>query len=240
MEGESSMAAAQSLQVMNQTFNRLERFEGEGFTRWKETLKFNLLFLKLWYILEYGLEAIPAATDNDDEELKKRRKKREEDDFMCRGHILNALGLNVYNAHRTYGAAKELWTALKNKYKISEASNKKFLIYNFMDWKMVDSKSIIAQVSDLLLIVNHLKDAGIDLVSSFIVVGIISRLPPSWNSYKKKLKHAETDYDLEGLQRYLHIEEDVCKREIKDSQQTENHSKINNVQESKTSNSLKV
>ncbi|XP_026396641.1 uncharacterized protein LOC113291307 [Papaver somniferum] len=159
---------------------------------------------------------------------------------MCRGHILNALGLNVYNAHRTYGTAKDLWTALENKYKISEASNKKFLICNFMDWKMVDSKSIIDQISDLLLIVNHLKDAGIDLVSSFIVGVIISRLPPSWNSYKKELKHAETDYDLEGLQCHLRIEEDARKRETKDSQQTENHSKINNVQESETSNSLKV
>ncbi|XP_026428711.1 uncharacterized protein LOC113324627 [Papaver somniferum] len=161
------------------------------------------MFLKLWYILEDGLEAILAATDKDDDELKRRRKKREEDDFMCRGHILNVLGLNVYNAHRIYGTPKELWTALENKYKISEASNKKFLICNFMDWKMVDSKSIIAQFSDLLLIVNHLKDAGIDL-------------------------------------RHLRIEEDARKREIKDSQQTENHSKINNVQESKTSNSLKV
>ncbi|XP_026410314.1 uncharacterized protein LOC113305508 [Papaver somniferum] len=206
MEGESSMVAAQSLQVMNHTFNRLERFEGEGFTRWKETLKFNLMFLKLWYILENGLEAIPAATDKDDEELRKIGKKREEDDFMCGGHILNALGLNVYNAHRTYGTGKELWTALKKKYKISDASNKKFLICNFMDWKMVDSKSIIAQVSDLFLIVNHLKYAGIDFVSSFIVGVIISRLPPSWNSYKKKLKHDETDYDLEGLQRHLRIE----------------------------------
>lgn len=78
--------------------------------------------------MEDGLEAIPAATDKDDEELKRKLKKREEDDFMCRGHIMNALGLNVYIARRTYGTAKELWTALENIYKISEASNKKFLI----------------------------------------------------------------------------------------------------------------
>ncbi|XP_026458898.1 uncharacterized protein LOC113359491 [Papaver somniferum] len=90
---------------------------------------------------------------------------------------------------------------------------------------MVDSKSIFSQVSEFLLIVNHLKDAGFELLPAFIVGVIIVRLPPSWNSYKKKLMHAETDYDLEGLQRHLRIEEDSRKREIKDSQQTENHSK---------------
>ncbi|XP_026430138.1 uncharacterized protein LOC113326661 isoform X2 [Papaver somniferum] len=187
VEGESSNSnlTAPSLQVMNQTLTRLERFDGHNFTRWQETVKFFLITIKLWYILEDGLDEIPAPSDKDTDDLKARRKKRQEDDFMCHGHILNALGTSVYNVHRSISSAKELWTTLENKYKISEASNKKFLICNFMDFKMVDSKSIIFRVSELLLIVNHLKDAGIELVSAFIVGVIISRLPPSWNGFKK-------------------------------------------------------
>ena len=44
------------------------------------------------------------------------------------------------------------------------------------------------------------------------------------------MKHAETDYDLDGLQRHLRIEEDSRKRELDDDPQTEPHSKANNVQ----------
>ena len=134
----------------------------------------------------------------------------------------------VYNAYRTLETAKALWTALENKYRISEASNKKFLISNFMDFKMVTNKSIIGQVSEILLLINQLKDAGIDLPESFVVGVIISRLPHSWNDYKKKMKHAETD--LDSLQRHLRIEEDSRKRDLDDNPQTKSHSKENNVQ----------
>ena len=47
---------------------------------------------------------------------------------------------------------------------------------------------------------------------------------------RKKLKHAETDYDLDGLQRHLRIEEDSRKRELDDNPQTESQSKANNVE----------
>ena len=176
------------------------------------------------------MEEIPDETDIDDDALKAKRAKRKEDDFLCRGHILNALSTPVYNAHRTLEIAKALWTALENKYRISEASNKKFLISNFMDFKMVTNKSIIGQVSEILLLVNQLKDAGIDLPESFVVGVIISRLPHSWNDYKKKIKHAETDYNLDGLQPHLRIEEDSRKRDLDDNPQTESHSRANNVE----------
>lgn len=95
---------------------------------------------------------------------------------------------------------------------------------------MATNKSIIGQVSEILLLVNQLKDAGIDLPESFVVGVIISRLPHSWSDYKKKMKHAETDYILDRLQRHLRIEEDSRKHDLDDNPQTESHSKANNVE----------
>ena len=229
MDGSGS-TSINALQVMNQHLTRLERFDGENFSRWQETMKFFLITVKLFYILEDGLETIPEETATDSTELKAKRAKRKEDDFLCRGHILNALSTSVYNAHRSLETAKALWTALESKYRISEASNKKFLICNFMDFKMVANKSIVGQVSEILLLVNQLKDAKIDLPEAFVVGVIISRLPNSWNDYKKKLKHAETDYDLDSLQRHLRIEEDSRKQELDENPQIESHSTENNVQ----------
>ena len=146
MDGSSSINL-NALQVMNQHLTRLERFDGENFTRWQETMKFFLITVKLFYILEDNLEEMPEETDKDTDELKAKRAKRKEDDFLCRGHILNALSTSVYNTHRSLETAKALRTAMERKYLISEASNKKFLVCNFMDFKMHDNKSIIGQVS---------------------------------------------------------------------------------------------
>ncbi|OVA14966.1 hypothetical protein BVC80_65g4 [Macleaya cordata] len=70
------------------------------------------------------------------------RMKRKEEEFLCRGHILNALSSPIYTAHRHIQTAKELWTTLQEKYRIEEVSNQKFLIGNFMSFKITDDKSI--------------------------------------------------------------------------------------------------
>ncbi|XP_022856379.1 uncharacterized protein LOC111377499 [Olea europaea var. sylvestris] len=208
-------SVAPSIQAMNQDLARLDRFDGHNFTRWQEKVLFFLIAIKLSYILSDDLASIPEEkTDNSDErkkELQDQRKKWKDDDFLCRGHILNALSDSVYSAHRTIGTAKKLWPALDNKYRIEEASNKKFLIGNYYDFKMMDSKSVLAQVHELQLIVSNLKNAEIVLPDAFQVEAIIAKLPSSWNGYKKKLQHDETKHTLESLMRHLRIEEDSSK-----------------------------
>ena len=68
MDGSSS-SSINALQVMNQHLTRLERFDGENNTRWQETMKFFLITVKLFYILEDGLEAIPEEAPTDTNEL---------------------------------------------------------------------------------------------------------------------------------------------------------------------------
>ncbi|XP_022887427.1 uncharacterized protein LOC111403231 [Olea europaea var. sylvestris] len=208
---------APSIQVMNQDLIRLDRFEGHNFTRWQEKVLFFLTAIKLSYILSDDFAPIleEKADDSDEckKELQEQRKKRNDDDFLCRGHILNALSDSVYSAHRTIGTTKELWLALDNKYRIEEASNQKC---NYFDFKMTDSKFVLAQVHELQLIVSNLNNAEIVLPCAFQVGAIIAKLPSSWNGYKKKLKHDETKHTLESLIRHLRIEEDSCKRENND------------------------
>ena len=45
--------------------------------------------------------------------------------------------------------ARELWESLDIKYKMDDAGMKKFIVGRFLDYKMVDSKTIISQVQDL-------------------------------------------------------------------------------------------
>ncbi|KAI9156333.1 hypothetical protein LWI28_004494 [Acer negundo] len=108
---------------MNQDLIHRERFDGENFTRWQEKVKFFLTAFHLAHILEDDLETIPEEKADDSKKLKEKRKKRKEEDYLCTGHILNALGHTVYNAYRNIGTIKELWTVLDNKRK-SERSKK--------------------------------------------------------------------------------------------------------------------
>ena len=229
MEG----TVAQSIQVMTQELIRLDRFDGGNFTRWQQKVMFFLTSLKLAYILDDNLEQIPEPTPEDTEGIKQKRVKRKEDEFMCRGHILNALSQTVYSAHRMIPTAKELWKALEIKYQNEEASNRKFLISNYMNFRMNNDKSVVAQAHELQQIVGDLKAAGINLQDEFQVGVIVSKLPSSWNGFKKKINHDEKTYTVESLLRHLRIEDDTRIREKKD-EQSEGHSKANMVEDQKS------
>lgn len=104
-----SSSVVNSIQVMNQDFIRLDdHFDGENFTRWQENKNIFLTTFHLAYLLENDLEVILEEKPNDFKELKEKRKKRKEADYLCCGHILNALGNSINNAYRNTRTAKEL------------------------------------------------------------------------------------------------------------------------------------
>ncbi|GJY14521.1 hypothetical protein Tco_0384943 [Tanacetum coccineum] len=88
---------------------------------------------------------------DDTQEAIRRRAKWENDDYICRGHILN-----------------------------QDTSSKKFLVSNFNNYKMVDSRPIMEQFNELLR-----KD------------------------FKHTLKHGKDDLSLVQLGSHLRIEESL-------------------------------
>ena len=57
--------------------------------------------------------------------------------------MLNGLTDSLYNVYSDKKTAKELWESLDRKYKSEDAGSKKFVVGRFLDYKMVDSKSVI-------------------------------------------------------------------------------------------------
>ncbi|GJR65412.1 hypothetical protein Tco_0011477 [Tanacetum coccineum] len=58
---------------------------------------------------------------------------------------------------------QELWESLERKYKIEDASTKKFVIAYFLDYKMVDSKNVITQVEDMHVLLHDIHAEGMTL-----------------------------------------------------------------------------
>ncbi|KAA0036703.1 pol polyprotein [Cucumis melo var. makuwa] len=134
-----------------------EKFGGVDYKRWQQKMLLYLTTLNLAKFLKE--DALPFY-------LREKLTKKS-------------------NLHRV-DSAKNLWTSLEKKYKTEVAGAKKFIVGKFLDYKMVDSKT---------------------------VASIIEKLPPSWKDFKNYLKYKRKEIKLEELVVRLGIEENNRKAE---------------------------
>ncbi|KAK8696393.1 hypothetical protein V6N13_001529 [Hibiscus sabdariffa] len=101
----------------------------------------------------------------------------EQDNFLCRNYILNGLQDSLYWVYDVYKTTKDLWAALDHKYKAEDAGAKKHLVAKFLNFTMVDSKSVVSQVEELQLIIHGILAEGMTISDSFQVAAIKEKLP---------------------------------------------------------------
>ncbi|XP_077250636.1 uncharacterized protein LOC143890019 [Tasmannia lanceolata] len=192
--------------IQNQ-IGKLDKFDETFFKRWKGKLLFFLTNMKLANVLTENKHE-EKAEETFDETAK--RLKWSEDDFMCKGHILNAL-LNilydVYAAKFADGTTRQLWKDLDNKYKSEDAGHKKFRVSQLFEYKIVNNKSVMAQVHELQFIMNQLISEGRNIDETFQVSTIISKLPMTWKDCRNELKQTKDAITMQELIEYLQIEE---------------------------------
>ncbi|PHT50518.1 Auxin-induced protein [Capsicum baccatum] len=82
-------------------------------------------------------------------------------------YILSGLQDDLYNVYSGTKTSKELWGALERKYKTEDAGIKKFLVARFLDFKMIDSKSVVSQVQELQVIIHDLLAEGLIVNGAF-------------------------------------------------------------------------
>ena len=193
-------------------------------------MKFLLTALKIFYVLDPNLQPIPNPSPEDTKQLKEQRIKREEDELVCRGHILNTLSDKLYDFFTTMSSPKEIWKALKTKYKTEKQGTNKFIIQKYFDFKMLDNVSILDQMHELQILVQKLNDLSIKIPELFQVGAIITKLSPTWNNYRKKLLHMAEELTLEQVGTLLRIEEESRIRESTNSVSKVNEGTVNNLQ----------
>ena len=124
------------------------------------------------------------------------------------------------------------------KYNTEKQGADKFLALQFFEFNMVDHISVLDQVHELQILVSKLKDLKVDVGEPLQVGAVISKLPPSWNDYRKKLLHSSESFTLEQLQKHLRIEEET---RIRDGKRLgiEVGSKVNFVDVNKAGNNFR-
>nr|KAJ0199183.1 hypothetical protein LSAT_V11C600308020 [Lactuca sativa] len=201
------MDTTASLHFMNQEFAKLDQFDGQNYTRWVEKVKFMLHVLKLSFVLDPKLAPIPdnpIPKEGESVDPTKSKGFCVENLRNCLGHIKNSLSDRLYDLYSPVKDPKELWNALELKYKAHEEGTNKYL-----EFQMVDEKSIMEQVHELQFMVNKLNALSISLPELFQVGAIITKLPPSWKDFSKIMMHKYEDYSLDDLMKHLRIEEET-------------------------------
>lgn len=176
---------------------------------------FHLTTLSLAKFLKEDPPTIPEG--DTDEQKNATLDAWIQSDFLCRNYILNGLDNALYNVYCQVKSAKELWETLEKKYKAEDAGLKKFIVGRFLDFKMVNSKSVVSQVQELQVILHEIHAERMSLSESFQVVAIIEKLPTLWKDFKNYLKHKRKEMGLKDLIVCLRIEKDNRGTEAKAS-----------------------
>ncbi|GJU69147.1 zinc finger, CCHC-type containing protein [Tanacetum coccineum] len=172
-----------AMKHMASSFAKLEKFEGVDFRRWQKKMHFMLSSMSVVYVL-----TTPMPEDGGENPTMKQVRKRakwDNDDYVCR----------------------ELWDTLEAKYMVEDASSKKFLVSNFINYKMTDSRPVLEQYNELLGILGWFTQHKMNMdesikdndklkgnnVSGPSVVNMVEHNNSSgYNDNKGKRKHHDT------------------------------------------------
>nr|GEV57257.1 zinc finger, CCHC-type [Tanacetum cinerariifolium] len=185
------------------SFDKLEKFKGVDFRRWQKKTHFMLFSMSVVYVLT---TPIPEdGGENPTVEQVRKRSKWDNDDYVCRGLILNGMFDSLFNIYQNVETFKELWDTLEAKYMADDASSKKFLVSNFINYKMTDSRPVFEQYNKLLIILrSHLrieeslrvqdsnKPKGNNVTGPSVVNMVEHNNSSMYNDNKGKRKHHDT------------------------------------------------
>ncbi|KAL0332970.1 UNVERIFIED_CONTAM: hypothetical protein Scaly_2198500 [Sesamum calycinum] len=175
-----------------------------------------LFYLTTLNLARFLSEEVPVVSEGETDTQKRAAMDAwGHGDFLCRNYILNGLSDTLYNVYISTTTARAPWESLEKKYKTEDAGLKKFIVGKFLNFKMVDSKTVMNQVQEFQMILHDLHAEGMKLSESFQVAAMIEKLPPLWKDFKNYLKHKRKKMGLEDLMVRLRIEEDNCLSEMK-------------------------
>ena len=97
---------------------------------------------------------------------------------------MNGLDDFLYNVYSPITTTKKLWANLDKKYKTEDIGTKKFVVRQFLEYKMVDRKTVISQVQEFQLILHEIEAEGMIQLETFQVATIMERLPSAWRDFK--------------------------------------------------------
>ncbi|XP_057505591.1 uncharacterized protein LOC130788903 [Actinidia eriantha] len=167
-----------------------------------------MFYLTTLNLTGYLTKEAPIVAENETDSQKViARDHWKNADYLCKNYILNALKDSLYSMYNDIKSAKELWEFLDRKYKIEGADSKKFIFGQFLDYVMLDTRSVTAQFQELQVLINEIKAEGMLLSEAFLVAAVIHKLSETWKEFKSYFMFKNKEMTLEALFFKLNVEE---------------------------------
>ncbi|CAM8928920.1 unnamed protein product [Rhodiola kirilowii] len=77
-----------------------------------------------------------------------------------------------------------------------DASSVKFLVSNFNNYKMVDSRPVMEQFHEIHRILGQFAQWKLKMDEAISLSSIIDKLPPAWKDFRRTLKHKKEEMSL--------------------------------------------
>ncbi|RLN33442.1 uncharacterized protein C2845_PM03G32690 [Panicum miliaceum] len=104
-----------------------------------------------------------------------------------------------------------MWDALEAQYGVSDVGSELYTMEQFLNYKMVEDRSMVEQVHKIHTLAKDLKNCSKEapcvLPDKFVAGVIISKLPSSWRDFATLLKHKRQEFTIDGLIGTLDVEE---------------------------------
>jgi len=103
--------------------------------------------------------------------------------------------------------AKVLWDKLDQTHNTDSQGFEKYSVARFLDFKLVDGKSMTEQVHKFEMLVHDLGESGMVLLEKFRVIYVIEKLPKSWKEFALSLKRQKGEITWTNLMLDISVRE---------------------------------
>ena len=103
--------------------------------------------------------------------------------------------------------AKVLWDKLDQTHNTDSQGFEKYSVARFLDFKLVDGKSMTEQVHEFEMLVHDLGESGMVLLEKFRVMSVIEKLPKSWEEFALSLKRQKGEITWTNLMLDISVRE---------------------------------
>ncbi|KAL9664809.1 hypothetical protein QQ045_020217 [Rhodiola kirilowii] len=124
-----------------------EKFIGQNFNTWQPKMH---VYLTQLGFARYLTEDTPRVDEDEfDHQVLMEYTAWKDSEYLCRNYVLYSVNDVMYKVYCTKSSVKELWESLDRKYRTANASSKKYIVGRFLEFQMVDLKTVTSQVQDL-------------------------------------------------------------------------------------------
>jgi hypothetical protein len=181
---------------------------GDSYTRWSKTTTLVLKYRGLWDVVN-GTSPAPNPATDAQAHLDWSRRDQE-------AHLQLILALSPAPHDHVLDAttSKDIWDLLKARYQGSGELRSHYLLERLFMTPFVDSEPMEPQIANVISITRQLNAINFTVSDQWLTGMLKVKLPPSWNTLKTVLAHAEEGKQTsKGVIAQILAEEHRCIRE---------------------------